>query len=502
VARSDLIPGAAVPEVPETGALERSAIQGGIYLALREGIGIGIRLGGILLLTLEIGPTSYGIYVTAAGITAVVALVAQMGAEVFLIRQNKEPDDSTYHQVATTLFIWTAVVLAVSLLLTHFLHFILPEHRLLLPLRVLLISLPVNVLWAPAQAKIERAFRYRAMGLLELSGDFTLYAVSVTLAFLGFGLWAPVIGYIAWQSVLLLGSWVVAGMRPTWAWNRQTSTDVARFGSAYTSSTIFGSFLALINPIVVGRYMGPRIVGQIALGLRLVDAMSFIGRATWRLSLVLFGKVSNDLNRLQAVLSKVMSIQVLLLAPLYAGISLLAPVFIGGAFGDKWKLASTVFPYLATRALFNGVTLALVTVGYALDKHNTNVRAAIVSLVAQATTAMLLVPHIGTTGYALSEIASLSGVIVLHLELRRVVHINYLDVLPWLCGSVPILFFPITDSVFRWLLFAPLVVVLMIPAARRQLFGMLAAARETAVRRNKAPEPLVDELAPAGRAAL
>src|SRR6185437_11831333 len=56
-----------------------------------------------------------------------------------------------------------------------------------LPLRILLLSIPLNVLWAPAQAFIERSFAYRRMGLLELGGDVVLYVVAVPAAIGGAG---------------------------------------------------------------------------------------------------------------------------------------------------------------------------------------------------------------------------------------------------------------------------------------------------------------------------
>ncbi len=105
-----------------------------------------------------------------------------------------------------------------------------------LPLRVLLLCVPINVLWAPAQAYIERRFDYKKMGILELGGDFVLYATAVPLAILHFGAWSLVIGYFAWQSFLLIGSLILSGLRPRWAWSTATAKDVIRHGTSYSTS--------------------------------------------------------------------------------------------------------------------------------------------------------------------------------------------------------------------------------------------------------------------------
>jgi len=73
------------PQPPSS--LRETAIRSAAYLTGREVVGVGIRLIGLVLVMRRIGPSDFGIYSAAAAYVVLPATLAQMGAEVFLIRQ-------------------------------------------------------------------------------------------------------------------------------------------------------------------------------------------------------------------------------------------------------------------------------------------------------------------------------------------------------------------------------------------------------------------------------
>src|ERR1035437_1362340 len=59
--------------------LRRTTLRGGAYLAGRELAGMAVRVLGVVVVTRQIGPHSYGVYAGAAAFAAVVANIGQMG---------------------------------------------------------------------------------------------------------------------------------------------------------------------------------------------------------------------------------------------------------------------------------------------------------------------------------------------------------------------------------------------------------------------------------------
>ena len=86
-------------------SLREKVLRGGVYLAVRQGLGITINGVGIILLTRAIGPEAYGVYAAAFGIYTYLLIVCQLGTEVYLIRRKEEPQPQDYHQAFTLLLL-------------------------------------------------------------------------------------------------------------------------------------------------------------------------------------------------------------------------------------------------------------------------------------------------------------------------------------------------------------------------------------------------------------
>src|SRR5580704_16001416 len=81
--------------------------RGVIYLAGRYGLGVIVSVGNMLVMTWWIGPHAYGLFVTAVGIVAFLAVVARGGIDTYLVR-NQNPDARIYG-TATTLILGASI---------------------------------------------------------------------------------------------------------------------------------------------------------------------------------------------------------------------------------------------------------------------------------------------------------------------------------------------------------------------------------------------------------
>lgn len=453
-------------------SLRSTAIQGGAYLAAREVAGIALRAGGIVVVTRLIGPSSYGIYAAAAAFATVIATVAQMGLEVYLIRQPEEPSERLYQQVFTFLLVVSvgvaALATALSLGLSHVIRGIAPSQRIFM---LLMLSVPLNVLWAPAQARIERAFGYKRMAWLELGGDSVFYAAAVALAVAGAGAWSLAVGFVVWQGWLLVGSYWLANLRPRWSWSRQTARDLIRHGAPYASSGVTSTAKGLVNPIVVGRFYGSVGVGYVALALRLIDTLGFAQRATWRLGLVALSKVRGQTDRLVRGIEQGMVLQLLMTSVPVLGACVLANWLIPFAFGRQWAPMIPVFAWLAVSRITTAPMTVQFAVLYAASRNTDVALGTLVNLIVTFVLAFLLVPTMGIVGFGVaSAIGGLTWLQVL-LSARQIAPFSMRSPLRLLVGLVPLALFPLVAWPLSLLLFAPLMVVCALPEVRRELLS-------------------------------
>ncbi len=256
---------------------------------MRESLGIVIPLGGVVVVTRIIGPYDFGLYASAVAFVAVLSSVAQLGVEVRLISnasRRRSAPIARRSRCCSSAPGWPSSSGWVGCSYCER-PVVCPPYTSLFEL--LLVSIPINICWAPAQARLERAFRYRRLAYVELGGDVVLYGVSVPLAVAGYGAWAPTAGYLAWQTFLFVASLSAARVAPRLAWDPAEARRMLRFGGGYGLATSVASVAGLVNPIVVGNYLGPTGVGYVAVASRLAATVGFVNRAVWRLSVAPLG---------------------------------------------------------------------------------------------------------------------------------------------------------------------------------------------------------------------
>lgn len=467
-----------------TDSLRGAALHGGAYLVVREGAGIFIRLLGVVVVTRTIGAHDYGIYAGAVAFVMVLTSVAQMGMEVYLIRQPEEPSDQLYARVFTFLLVLSILATGVALGGAWCVGRVAPQTvKYLHVFEVLALSVPLNVLWAPAQAKIERAFGYRRMAWLELFGDLVLYGVAVPLALDGAGPWSLVVGFICWQASLLVGSFTLAGLVPRLSWSWSSSRDFLHHGLSYSASGWVDSLAGLANPIIVGRYFGPTGVGYVALAMRLVDTLAFAQRATWRLGLVALSRLHREPARLRRAIEEGMALQMLVTAAPLIGFALCAHWLVPVVFGSGWSASIAVFSVLALSRLLNSASLLEMALLFARAENATVAITAAGAAALLFVWGFLLVPHLGLWGYGLAQLLTVPAWLWVHHRGRRIVRYSYRPLWPWAIGLGPAVLCAAVRLPERLLLLIPGVLILALPTVRGQLWDYLTMARRALLRR-------------------
>jgi O-antigen/teichoic acid export membrane protein len=481
---------AAAPEVmppvtepsgqPASAPLGQVAVKSGSYLVAREAVGMVIRLIGIIITVRAIGPRAYGIYAGAAAYVVFMSALAQMGSEIYLIRAPRTLERHDFDQAFTFLLCTSFVATAASIGLTFAFAPWLRPIGVLLPLRVLLLSIPINVLWAPAQACLERQFRYRRMGLLEVGGDIALYGTAVPLALLGAGAWSLVAGFFAWQSWLLVGSFAMSGLRPTWNWSRRAVREMMRHGLTYSMSQWVWRLSGLVNPLVVGTFAGAVGVGYVAFAYRLTDTLAFAQRGAYRLGMVAMSKVhSSETERLRYGIEEGSLLQMVALALPFALFGLAAHWVIPLLFGHAWIHAIPIYTLLALAVVLGAPGVIQTAFLYSRGRNNSVTLVAGVQTVVLAASALLLVRRYGIDGFGYAFLLALVNLVVLDRVVRRVTAISYRRLVPFALAFSPLVLFPLVTMPWALLLLAPYGVLSLVPSFRAEELRIVRLIRSS-----------------------
>jgi O-antigen/teichoic acid export membrane protein len=456
---------------PETG-LRKKVLQGGAFLAFRQAIGIVISLTGVLLVTRVIGPRQYGFYAIAMGIATFLYMLGTWGMDVYLLRKAEKPTAQEFNQAFT-------VLLCISLVfffgLAALSHPIAAYEKIPGVSRLIMFvaaAIPFNLLALPAIVKLDRDLNFKQVAINELIGQASMYAVAIPLAFAGNGAWAPAIGLVTQQLVLMLLSFRSARYLPSLCWDNALVLEMLKYGLAYSSSTWVWQLRRLVNPLIVGRFVGVEAVGYVAVSIRLVEVLAFAKDATWRIAMAALAKISDDGTRLRNSVTEGMRLQAMAVGLPLALFALVAPILIPLGLGHKWLPALVVFPFIAVSYLTNAMFNLHSSVLY-LRKENLQVTVFhIVHIVLFAGSAALLVPSLGFIGYGWAEIVALLSYPVLHSYFARQVDSpSYTVAAMWFATTSCVLAVSCLKPPFLYIGFAILLLPWLFPKERASMFG-------------------------------
>ncbi|MDX2098985.1 MAG: oligosaccharide flippase family protein [Leptolyngbyaceae cyanobacterium bins.59] len=400
-------------------SIRTQVMKGGAYLIIRQGLGILIGLGGVLLLTRAIGPENYGLYAASFSLLVYLQSIAQWGIEVYLVRREGEEQIEVYHQAFTLLLCLGCGWALLSLLGLPLLKDWIRLEGFVPVARALFLGLPILVLGRVPMSRLERHLDYRKVALIEFGGQITYYTVALPLAFQGAGVWSAVAGWWAQQTLISCLLYWGARYRPRFYWDPKLIQEMIRYGLSFSTSMWVWQLRDLVNPLIIGRYAGAEAVGYVALAIRLIQTLSFVKDATWRLSIAALGRLQGNRTRLVKAVTEGMSLQVMALGPLLVGFAIVAPPLLPYLFGSHWLPVLSIYPFIALSYLTNAVFNLHSSVLYVLKKNWEVTTFHFIHIVLFAGAASLLVPHLGLAGYGWAEVIALPGYVVVHFWLGR-----------------------------------------------------------------------------------
>ena len=423
-----------------TAAISPEILRGGGFLALRYGLGVLVSVGNMLVLTWWIGPHAYGVFVTAIGIVAFLANLARAGIDTFLVRQTETPSASLYNTASALIFLISTCLMIAGASVTYFLIRWYGTREFVLPYVVLLLSVPVIGLTGVPMAKLERELDFRAVAEIEFSGQALGLLVGTVMAALHGGVWAPVSGQLAWQLFTFVAAWRRSSLRIGFHFQAAPVKEMLRYGLGCTASLRAWQVRTLVNPLLVGHYVGVEGVAFVALALRIAEALGTFRLAAGRMAIAALARMQNHLDEFRQLLQRAMCWQVVTLGPLLCLFALVGPEVFRHLVGNRWLPSLGVYPFVAAGVLINSVYNLQASALFVLGRPMIVMFCYLLHVGVLAAISFFLVPHIGIAGYGWAELAACGAYLVIHVGIAREFTISYRSLAPMTAAFLALLF--------------------------------------------------------------
>jgi PST family polysaccharide transporter len=398
--------------------LKSKLLQGGIYLTIRQLMGVAVSLVSVLVIARVLGPERYGVVAVASGMLFFAFWTGKLGLEVYLIRQPDLPEDSPeqilafYNTVGAGLcvLLWLAAPLyglwTGQSAIAEVLKWLVP---------VVWLEMVSNV----SIAMMERELRFAQVGLIETLAQVANSILSISLVLLNWGYWGPIAGIILQYTLLALMAGSCYRVSWRWRWRWQFIRSALRYSLAYSGSNLIGSLKNLTLPLFVSPIAGLEAVGIISVAIRFSDQLGMFRIVVARMSLSALAKLIGNADSTRRAISQGIVYQVLLVGPIFAVFSCCGPWVIPLVFGKNWLLSIQIFPFVAFAAMIYTVFTLHFSALYAAGHNREVAKYNLWHVGVFWLACWILLPFLRAWGFAVAELVALLTYLSIHRSLTK-----------------------------------------------------------------------------------
>lgn len=418
-------------------------VRGGVVLVARQAISFVLSFGSGVILARVLNPEDFGVYAVILFVVAISNVLADGGLSAALIRSQTTPTRNEYSMVFTSQMI-VASLLAGTLLVASPLAPLIYgdiegfQATIMMSAGAVLVG-PVTAIGI---AKLSRALRFGAVGMLQLLQGASLSIIVSVAALAGLGVESFGYSILISSVCMAIGVTLVAGRPPGLTIRLAPLLGWLRFSLPYGAAGFVSALKDAVNPVYIGIAVGVAASGYVkwaqqtsVLGVYLVTAVAPLLYAS-------FSRLQGNRARLTRAVDTGLFWANALTAP----ITLILVVYISEItdfiYGEKWTAAIPLFLWLSISCLITPTTTVAMALLNSAGRSGTTLIFTLLWLVGSWALIPLLVPIYGFLAYGIANaVVQVFGIALIHITSRLVDVRWYLTLAtPWamaLLAAVP-----------------------------------------------------------------
>ena len=384
------------------GSLKLTTFRGGLLLG---GATIGTRIFSVItsiILARLLLPAEFGQVDLAMVVLTIVAIFSTLGLPSAVIQTTADRGKSAFSAFLITFSVGCLVFL-ICLFAAPWLGFFLGDPHVVPVLQWLSVTVMLAGATRVPEALIQKELLFGRMSLISVLTEVSTAAVSIALAWMGWGVWSLVYGMIVGAVLNTVLAWAFCP-RVTWfrfsQWDRGIAAQMLRFGAQMVGSTSVYTFYSYIDNYAVGRMLGTEALGYYGRAFNLTSrTVDSVNRTIGVVLFPSYAQVQQDKLRLSRAYLKSLRMISSITIPVALGLFAVADELIPTLLGKAWIPAIPALKVLSLMSLLKPLSSTTSALFISTGHPAFNLRAGLAVTVTLIPGILLLLPW-GIVGVA------------------------------------------------------------------------------------------------------
>lgn len=332
-------------------SLGKSAIRGAAWHYLTFFAGKLMVLISTAFLARLLSPEDFGVVGYALTATTFLDVISDLGIGSALVYY---PEDKKTSSTGfwLNLFIGMAVF-GITWLVAPLVGLYFRDPRVVPVLQILGFVYPLRSLGDTHDAVLTKRLEFGRIFIPDVLQGLTKGLASMLFAWMGFGAWSLIWGYLSGTLISALSYWLITPWKPSLMFEWQKARDLLKYGVKMIGVDIISIFLVNIDYLLVGRYLGAEALGVYTIAFRLPDLLILqFARILGYVLFPIYTRMRSEPDSLARGFYLTSRYLSLVTVPLAIGLALVAHPLTIAIFSAKWEAAVPVIQALALYSMF------------------------------------------------------------------------------------------------------------------------------------------------------
>jgi PST family polysaccharide transporter len=336
---------------PAAGKMADRVTSGIMVTGLAQTVRVGTQMGSVIVLSRLLSPLDFGLVAMASPFFGLVALFQDLGLGQAIVQKkliNHEEINALFFINLCAGLILGSILILISPLAGTFYK---DEHvvRLLAAMSIIIL---IAMIGGQQNAILTRRMQFGRLAILDAVGALSGFAISVAWTLVSKSYWAIYAGMVVSTALPAIGSWVMAGWRPSWPPRIGNVKSLLHFGAGITGFNFFNFIARNLDNALIGRRWGDGPLGLYDRAYKLLlFPLQQVNNPVAKVMIPALARVNDDRDRYAHAFSRALCMVLLLTLPGVAFMTTFAPTLIPFVLGPKWTAATPIFQFLGIAGL-------------------------------------------------------------------------------------------------------------------------------------------------------
>ena len=326
--------------------LKNKAVKGVGWSATDTILAQGINFIVGLVLANLLDPHDYGIIGYVTIFIALFNCIVNSGFSNALIRK-KEVKDIDYSTTFTMNLVMCLVLSLILFLSAPLISRFFDEPQLIPVTRAMSVIVIINAFSIIQRTILNKKIDFKTQTKISFIANITSGVIGITMAYMGFGVWALVGQQITSQLLISILLWTFVRYFPGIKFSIESFKELFNFGWKLTASSILDTLWKEIYQIVIGKTYHTDALGQYTRGKQFAELIATnLTTVVQRVSYPTLSAIQDNKERLKNAYQTIIKVTMLLSFVLLFGLAAIAKPLIIVLIGQKWSYAASLLPII------------------------------------------------------------------------------------------------------------------------------------------------------------